>query len=446
MLARCERSLFSILLIFLPTQFGKHFWPDFSMIDGIRVDYLSPTLYVTDVLLSLLFLTWIFRTLLLPRKSPHTLLSTKAIVFYSLFVLFLLLSVFFSAQPNNGFYSLIKFLEYSFFAYYVSRTIHSKRYFLHMVFCLGIGASFETLLGVMQYFQQHSLGGIFYYLGERAFSPSTTGIANASLNGSLVLRPYGTFSHPNVLSGFLLISLLLNFFSLPLLQQKQKYFVIGILLLGSVGLVLTMSRIAVVLWLLFLLFFLGGKCYSLSRRFLKNRKINAVHVAVFVLPIVIALCLLFSPIAPRLLQTTLSDESVADRLSLNGSALQIIQSQPILGVGLGNFLPILSEIQSPQVGRYFLQPVHNIYLLIGSEIGILGLVFFLYFLGKTYQRLLSVLQNKTASTFALSITFTASVCLTALLIIGVFDHYLLTLQQGQLLFSLIIGLCWAKIE
>src|SRR5476649_2203358 len=45
-------KLLSYLLIFLlPTQLGIHFWPNFSLLLGIRVDYLSPTLYVTDVVI-----------------------------------------------------------------------------------------------------------------------------------------------------------------------------------------------------------------------------------------------------------------------------------------------------------------------------------------------------------------------------------------------------------
>src|SRR6266704_691714 len=61
-----ENLLFSLLILFLPTQFGKHFWPSFSIIQGIRVDYLSPTLYFTDILIILLFLVWLINNLLSP--------------------------------------------------------------------------------------------------------------------------------------------------------------------------------------------------------------------------------------------------------------------------------------------------------------------------------------------------------------------------------------------
>jgi hypothetical protein len=34
--------------------------------------------------------------------------------------------------------------------------------------------------------------------------------------------------------------------------------------------------------------------------------------------------------------------------------------------------------------------------------------------------------------------------LSAILLTGMFDHYWLTLQQGQLLFAVILGLSWTK--
>ena len=54
---------FYLLILFLPTQLGKHFWPNFSYVYGVRIDYLSPTLYFTDILIIGLFLSWILESL-----------------------------------------------------------------------------------------------------------------------------------------------------------------------------------------------------------------------------------------------------------------------------------------------------------------------------------------------------------------------------------------------
>ena len=35
--------------LLVPTQLGRHWWPEWSLIWGGRIDYLSPTLYLGDV-------------------------------------------------------------------------------------------------------------------------------------------------------------------------------------------------------------------------------------------------------------------------------------------------------------------------------------------------------------------------------------------------------------
>jgi O-antigen ligase len=53
---------------------------------------------------------------------------------------------------------------------------------------------------------------------------------------------------------------------------------------------------------------------------------------------------------------------------------------PFLGVGLNNFIPeAMSSVFLSGTNR-FLQPVHNIFLLVLAESGLVGLVGFLIFL------------------------------------------------------------------
>jgi len=54
---------FYLLILFLPTQLGRHFFFDFSFVSGIRIDYLAPTIYLTDILVLLLFIAWVLNLL-----------------------------------------------------------------------------------------------------------------------------------------------------------------------------------------------------------------------------------------------------------------------------------------------------------------------------------------------------------------------------------------------
>ena len=130
-----------------------------------------------------------------------------------------------------------------------------------------------------------------------------------------------------------------------------------------------------------------------------------------------------------------SDESLIVREQLNSAAFSIIQFHPFIGVGLGNFLVALpSFIPSREV--YFLQPAHNIYLLLLSQIGFFGIALLIVF---AYFLILQFKKNGRSFGFK-NKRSVFRICLLGLLFIGLIDHYSVTLQQGQLLLTLLISM------
>src|SRR5579872_2586293 len=143
-----ENLLFYLLILFLPTQLGKHFLPNFSIIQGIRIDYLSPTVYFTDILICLLFTLWFYRGfvsklivdsgVVVPPPQKHTSVSGKRRqeriqnqfenlnLGFWIFIMLLLVNIFLSRNILNGLYHLFKFLEFSFVAYYVVVIVKEK--------------------------------------------------------------------------------------------------------------------------------------------------------------------------------------------------------------------------------------------------------------------------------------------------------------------------------
>lgn len=81
------------------------------------------------------------------------------------------------------------------------------------------------------------------------------------------------------------------------------------------------------------------------------------------------------------------------------------------------------------------QPPHNIFLLTLVELGTLGLIA----LCLMFAQALSFAWNLKNTDLGKTLLLIFSV----LIIIGLFDHYLLTIQQGRLLLFLIIGMLMA---
>lgn len=453
-LAMTQRYLFYLLLLFLPTQLGLHFWPPYSHIGGIRVDYLSPTVYFTDVLIGILFVVWLIQSVI--ARSPQSRRTTKQshkiaalsslarndiknIKFFT-FLISILIGIVFSKSLQVGVYGCIKLLEYIFFGFYVAQ--QKRANINNIVICFAVGVLFESSLAIAQFYFQHSLQGIFYLFGERLFNPQTPGIANASLNGELMLRPYGTFPHPNVLAGYLLIAMQLvsSRFTVGSSQLKKGIYLLS-LLFGSIALFLTMSRVAIALWVLNILFYIFQNFRS---------KHNTYYILLNTLLVLLIGSIFLSPLSNRFAHLSFFDEAVVQRFELVNASIKMIKAHPFFGVGLGNFLIELPSFLKTPGNTFFIQPVHNIYLLILAETGIVGFSFFGWFIFKTLTNLKSQNSNvKPTSQNSklkknLLIPNSLFVILSEILIIGLFDHYFITLQQGQLLLTVIMSLCYNK--
>jgi len=375
------KLLIYCLLFFLPTQLGHHFWFDFSYKLGARVDYLSPTIYLTDVIVLLIIIIFF-----ITKKIRLNGKLVKWLIGLMIFVGTWLLLI--KENPILLFYNLVKLAEMVLLGLIVAKTV-TKRDFPQVIKVLNLALIIQTALALYQVIVEKSSG--LWIIGERSFSIQTPGIAKfVAINGLQLLRGYGTFPHPNVLAGFSLVVLVLNITMLMWKKPKK-------------------------LW------WISGTALSLSAIFL-SFSLLAWGLALFLIVFSLRKIYLYPLLITNywLLITFLTDESVTRRLELLKIAWQLFKTSPIFGIGLGNFIPKMPAL-SDQV--YFWQPVHNIFALVGVETGIIGL-------GVLGWLIYKILQKK-------SILYT--LCFI-ILVTGLFDHYWLTLQQGRLLLAIIIGL------
>lgn len=394
--------LLILFLIFLPVNLSKHFFFDFVYVEGVLVDYLIPTVYLTDILIWGLLGFWVFRTFQKPpsifgnrngnQKGTESLAVRTAKLCFLSFVLVSGLSVFHALNQPTAVYRLLKLVEYVLFSFYVSKNVDLKKDWPTIVKLLSIGVIFESTLAIAQWLNQGSLLG-FWFFGENSYTVSTPGIATLDFGGVKKVRPYGTFPHPNVLGGYLAIIL-------PWVFYEGIKGVKGVI--GIIALYLSFSRSAWIVGALGLLPVVG---LGLRKGFTS---------------------FLLAPFS-----SLLNTFSVIRRAELNWIALEVIKNHPLFGVGLNNFTVRMDEYGRVSGWSRFLQPVHNIYLLVAAEIGLLGLLvllgllfsaFYLLFKSRNYLLLMS---------------------LTQIVLLGLTDHYLWTIQQGSLLFWLILGLAFS---
>ncbi len=415
---RFEKTLFFLVLLSIPIQLGKHFWPTYAFINGIRVDYLSPTLYISDVLILLLLLVslpGLFKPILLTGKRLFTFLLLTS----------LLLSSLFASNTQLAGLALLKFFEFWYVGFYISQKVKKEDWKM-LITAFTCGALIESFIVLFQFLLQHSIGGILYLLGERTFTASTPGVATFLLNDKQILRGYGTFPHPNVVGFYLLISfaLLLHFQVKGSRLTLLKTFCLSLIFLGIIA---TFSRIIILLSLLFVII-------RMVIAYRKKRGKKAI-VAVGVVLTCALICVL---LLPRFLNGIVRDWLL--RVQLLVIFFQIFISHFLFGVGLNNYFSYESTFQKT-IGPTLLQPVHNIYVLWIVQTGLIGLFSFIFFISILFKRMkkgITLFYKKN------SMFFPTSMLVLSGLFIGLFDHYFLTLHQGQLLSAVILGLFFSN--
>lgn len=392
-----NKVLFFLFLLFLPTQFGKHFFLDFSYIFGIRVDYLAPTIYLTDIL--------IFLVTVVNFKTVIRFFRNKKILFS---LLLLLINVFFSKLTLISIYWLIKIIELLIIVSLgkkILTTLKEK----NILTALLLSGLLELFLAIYQLINKHSIQGIFYYFGERLLTLSMSGVAKASIQGIEFLRPYGTFSHPNSLAGFFL---LLYFF--VLVYKKFNYYLILkylFLFVSTILIFISFSKVAIISYLILntLYFVLNTKIRCQICKF-------ARLVTVFIISLIF-------------LQATTDPLTIGKRIELIKNSTMIILNNPVFGVGLGSYL--IEQIKYPsKYHLFFNQPVHNIFLLFISEAGLVIGGILLYLVADRLIR-----QKLTINQWLL---------ISAIIFTGFFDHYWLTLPQNFLSMGLITGVILSR--
>ncbi|HSV94837.1 MAG TPA: hypothetical protein VLH94_02610 [Spirochaetia bacterium] len=373
--------LIKIIVFLLPTQLGLHFWPSFSRVAGIKIDYLSPTLYLVDTLLI---------TLVLFNYKIIISFLKKNILFVCLFLSFIIINTSFSLVPQNSLIWWLHLLLYLLF-FITLKLRHLKWETIRT--SLLCSTLLVVSLEIAQLIFQTSLNGPFYYLGERAYSGSTPGIGRFNLFGLEILRPMSTFSHSNSLAGFLLIVFYLFSFK----SAKPWYKIIPF-----VGILLTFSKTAIVA-LAFIVFNLKPE-------------------------IIISFSLALSLAQPLIQNYTSNWQSLSDRIFFLPYLRQIIINNPLTGTGLGNFIPALGNfLPGSFLTPSKLQPIHNLPYLIISELGFLGT--FLIIISLLRQKVRQILSNPLVLTLLALVIFT-----------GAFDHYIWTLPQNKLILLLALSI------
>ncbi len=406
-------------------------------------EWTAGFVYGTDILIFLLFVFWFARTL--KTKSSGEIKSSFAETFklnwsnphlwLAGFFIVSALSIFNAHIIGLSLYQLLKLAEFIGFYFYLRASFGRVYKFREILIVIITSGIFQAAIAIAQYFKQGSLG--LKLLGESPLSVNATGVAVFIANGVKYLRAYGTTPHPNVLAAwlFLVIFSFYNYYFYFYPRDKSSWgkFLLICQPVLLVGLFFTFSRTIIGLWALGAAIRVSLLFKKSFRGFLIATKQYTITIVAITLVTGILFTAFFWPQVKSRVLVSMDEEAVTQRIFYNKIAGSVTAANPILGVGIGQSVPqLMIKLKHWPANIY--QPVHNIYLLIASETGFIGLALFLLFLFFTFYGFIK--RTKLHKAYQYSFLILAS----SFLAMGLFDHFLWTLQQGSLIFWMILAL------
>lgn len=347
-------------------------------VNGIFTNYLVPTISILDL----------FGILLLISSILEKKISRKDFSWEILCLLAFSLIQFFVNKEIVSLLSITRIFCYLLVFRAVNKNINLKgdTKFLRVTEVLIL---IQVVVALFQFLSGCSIG--ISFLGESVFSAGMKGSNFIDIAGNLYIRGYGTFPHPNILAGWFLMSMVF-------LWKNKRGFVF--LILSSVGIALTFSRVGIFLLAVFWIFYIF--------QYLRTRKKKMLFS-------------FYGLIHERVLNLfSGGDSAVADRVNLFKQSINIFKNNWLMGTGYNIFVKEMgSNMPRTANGVWLNQPVHNIFMLSLCELGITGSIFLGISYWKTFFKE-KVDIKKIENIFIF-------ICL---ILIGMVDHYMFSLPQG----------------
>lgn len=231
------------------------------------------------------------------------------------------------------------------------------------LFALAGGLVVPALLGIWQMLTGFSPESTF--LGIAARNAEHLGDAVLTFGDTRVLRMYGSFSHPNIFGAALALTLAGNIavFTKNITELPRKTLRKGgVLFIGGIVLILFCVSRSAALALLCAAFVWYGQAHT-----------KKVYIALAcVLPV-----LIWSTqfVAPELLalrgNTPIEAQSVSERVAQVNDWTRIMEQNGLLGVGIYHYPESLANLEETPHAAWVYQPVHNTFMLIIAETGVL---------------------------------------------------------------------------
>ncbi len=391
-----------------------------GIINGVVSPFLTLGFYISEIILWLLCIVAFvnFKSSVVPAALDR---STKwrKVLWLFLFVafpLYLLMNAWWSIQFDVSIRQSLFLIE----GYMILTAIIVSRVSVHeWIRAFVIGGVAPVALGLFQWFTQTTFSSTLFGLTEHiASNPGASIVASDTIGRWL--RAYGSFPHPNIFGGYLVFILAFTFLYSQLTENKwEKIGLYSIHIAAVFTLYTTLSRSAISAYVFVCIGFL---LYAL-----KNKIKNILLLTVCSLIMGVIFGMLYQSIVyTRSIPVSISEtRSLSERQEGVEVAWELHRLKPLVGFGGGTYIHAWHANNSTLAG-YAYQPVHMVFFVALVEYGLIGTLFLLISFGLFIGFGMSRARTHRVLFFISGII--------PFIFISFFDHYLITLYPGILLY------------
>jgi hypothetical protein len=286
---------------------------------------------------------------------------------------------------------------------------------------LVAGGIVQGSLAIMQFVAQYAPAS--KWLGMAAHDPSVPGAIVIETASGRWLRAYGSFPHPNMLGLYLALAVIAAAIIASKTHARERWPYVCALPILAAGLFFSFSRgavLALVVGAATLLVVMGDR----GKGWVRGKALAALAIAL--LTFLVLSMIVREPLATRAAaKGRLEARSVTQRIDAFRDARTLFVTAPVFGIGPGMSVPAIAWIDQGRREWWQYEPVHDLPAVIAVETGAVGLALWLAFV------LSALVAGRRSPALPLA---------AAVLAAGIFDHFLWTTWQGQLLFWLSFGL------
>ena len=426
-------------------------------LNGWPNEFSTISIYAIDILLiALLILQTVRYFATLKRDDTAEIKLPRYWWALAVFELITFISIFVASDKAIAIYNYLHLL----LAIGVFWLIISTQYKKEKLILVFIASSIiQALLGAWQFLAQSTFANKWLGLATHPIQEAGTAVV-INGTGERILRAYGTLDHPNIFGGLMVIALLLllAYFVKPFLtsppsasqaialragqpspclpdrqasegegaQARTVNIVLyySSLIILTCGLFFSFSRAAWISFFVSYIFLFSLALIKKDKAYLKL----LLSSATVLLLVVSALIFKYNDLVLNRMSEKVYTESksINERMEGNKLSNEIIKDNWLLGVGVGSYGATIKNRYS-NLDYQLYQPVHNVYLLVVSELGIFGLISLILFIILVISTI-NRAENKYLTVLPVSIV-----------LLFFFDHWLLSLHYGIILFFVVLS-------